>query len=136
MNILRSFILLTLIVLLGWPAYAQQSVVVPATTNQISIAGTVAVATRIVTGVSGKQIYVTAVLLIPVATSVVTFTYGTGTNCGTGTTSITGAMTFAAGQTINHGVGNGALFVLPQGVDLCITIATAAAPGALSYSLF
>lgn len=117
-------------------ALAQQSVYVPATTNQISVAGTVATSTKIITGISGKQIYVTALLLIPVATSVVTLTYGTGTNCGTGTTSLTGAMIFAAGQTINHGVGNGAILVLPQGVDLCITIATAAAPGSLAYSIF
>lgn len=106
-------------------ALAQQSVFVPATTAQISVAGTVAASTRIVTGIAGKRIYVTNVNLIPVATSVVTFTYGTGTNCGTGTTSITGAMTFAAGQVLNLGIGNGAVFVLPPGNDLCITIATA-----------
>lgn len=117
-------------------ALAQQSVFVPATTNQISIAGTVAAATKIVTGISGKSIYVTGVALIPVATSVVTFTTGTGTNCGTGTASVTGAMTFAAGQTLTYGIGNGAVFVIPQGNDLCITIATAAAPGSLAYSLF
>jgi hypothetical protein len=117
-------------------ALAQSSVFVPATTNQISIAGTVAAATKIVTGLSGKQIYVTALALVPVATSVVTFTYGTGTNCGTGTTSITGAMTFSAGQVLTHGSGYGTVMVLPQGVDLCITIATAVAPGTLSYSIF
>lgn len=118
------------------PTHAQQSVFVPATTTQISVTGTVATATKIVTGVAGKQIYVTMVSLIPVPTSVVTFTYGTGTNCGTGTTSVTGAMTFGAGQVLDIGTGNGALWVLPQGVDLCITIATAAAPGSLAYSLF
>lgn len=116
--------------------FAQQAVVVPATTNQISIAGTVATATKIITGISGKSIYVTGVALIPVATSVVTFTTGTGTNCGTGTASVTGAMTFAAGQTLTYGIGNGAVFVLPQGNDLCITIATAVAPGSLAYSIF
>lgn len=131
-------ILIGLVLWLGaaGAALAQQSVFVPATTNQISIAGTVATSTRIVTGIAGKSIYVTGVALIPVATSVVTFTYGTGTNCGTGTTSITGAMTFAAGQTLTYGIGNGAVFVLPQGNDLCITIATAAAPGSLAYSIF
>lgn len=118
------------------PAQAQQSVLVPATTNQIAIAGTVATATRIVTGVTSKSIYVTSVALIPVATSVVTFTYGTGTNCATGTGSITGVMTFGAGQTLNLGTGFGAFWVVPAGNDLCITIATAAAPGSLSYSLF
>lgn len=118
------------------PAQPQQSVFVPATTNQISVAGTVAGSTRIVTGVAGKSIYVTMVSLIPVATSVVTFTTGTGTNCATGTASVTGAMTFAAGQTLNLGTGNGALWVIPAGNDLCITIATAAAPGSLAYSIF
>jgi len=117
-------------------APAQQSVVVPATTAQVAIAGTIAASTKIVSGISGKSIYVTALLLAPVATSVVTLTAGTGTNCGTNTTSITGAMTFAAGQAIAHGSGNGAIFVIPQGYDLCITIATAAAPGSLAYSLF
>lgn len=117
-------------------ALAQQSVFVPATTNQIAIAGTVAASTRIVTGIAGKRIYVTALLLTPVATGVVTFTTGTGTNCGTSTASVTGAMTFAAGQEVNWGTGNGALFVLPAGFDLCITIATAAAPGALAYAIF
>jgi hypothetical protein len=117
-------------------ALAQQSVFVPATTNQIVIAGTVAASTRIVTGIAGKRIYVTALLLTPVATGVVTFTTGTGTNCGTSTASVTGAMTFAAGQEVNWGTGNGALLVLPAGFDLCITIATAAAPGALAYAIF
>ena len=118
------------------PALSQQSVFVPATTNSISIAGTVAAATRIITGLPGKQIYITALLLTPVATAVVTFTTGTGTNCGTGTANVTGAMTFVAGQEVNFGTGNGALMVIPQGNDLCITIATAAAPGALAYSIF
>lgn len=118
-------------------ALAQQSVFVPATTNQISLAGTVAASTRIVTGIAGKRIYVTQVNMIPLATSVVTFTTGTGTNCGTNTASVTGAMTFTTGnQPLNLGVGNGAVFVLPAGNDLCVTIATAAAPGSLAYAIF
>lgn len=109
--------------------------VVPSTTNSIQIVGTVAASTRIVTGAAGKQIYVTGLILTPVATSVVTFTTGTGTNCGTNTASLTGAMTFAAGQEVNWGTGAGALLVVPTAFDLCITIATAVAPGALAYSL-
>lgn len=108
----------------------------PQTTGQVPIAGTVAASTKIVTGQAGRQIIVTAVNLIPVATSVVTFTYGTGTNCGTGTTSVTGVMTFSAGQTLSLGDGSGGVWVLPQNVDLCITIATAAAPGSLGFSMF
>lgn len=126
------------ILILGWIEYApaQQSVVVPATTNQISIAGTVAARTSIISGVSGKSIYVTAVSLIALDTSVVTFSYGTGTNCGTGTTALTGAMTFEIGKVLSVGSGYGAVMVVPAGNDLCITIATAAAPGFLAYSLF
>lgn len=133
---MKRLALALLALLVAGAAFAQQSVFVPATTAQISIAGTVATATRIVTGISGKRIYVTGVSLIPVATSVVTFTYGTGTNCGTGTANVTGAMTFGAGQTLNLGTGNGALWALPAGNDLCITVATAVAPGSLSYALF
>lgn len=105
-------------------------------TASIPIAGTVAASTRIVTAVQGRQIIVTSVNLVPVATASVLFTYGTGTNCGTGTVNITGTMVFSAGQTLNLGSGLGGLWVLPQNVDLCVTIATAAAPGSLAYSVF
>lgn len=132
-------LLAALLILLGLAsaALAQQSVFVPATTVQIPIAGTVAASTQIVAGVAGKRIYVTNVNMVPVATSVVTFTTGTGTNCGTSTASITGAMTFTTGnQPLTLGVGNGAVFVLPVGFSLCVTIATAAAPGSLAYAIF
>lgn len=133
---MKHFLALCLSLCLATSALAQSSVYVPATTNQISIAGTVAASTRIVTGLTGKQIYVTALLLAPTAGSTVTFTYGTGTNCGTGTTSLTGALVFAAADVIVHGSGYGAVFVLPRFTDLCITIAGTAAPGSLAYSIF
>ena len=117
-------------------AFGQSSVFVPATTTTTPITGTVATATRIIPGISGKSIYVTALNLVPVATSVVTLTAGTGTACGTGTVSLTGAMTFAAGQTVSLGNGYGTVLVVPQSTDLCITISTAASPGSIAYSLF
>ncbi len=133
---MRNALAALLLFIASASAALAQQVYVPATTNQIAIAGTVAAQTRIVTGITGKQIYVTALMLVPVATSVVTFSYGTGTNCATNNVLITGAMTFAAGQVINHGAGNGAVFVLPKFTDLCITIATGVAPGSLAYSIF
>jgi hypothetical protein len=73
------------LLLLTVGASAQQSVVIPGTTASIPITGTIGAATVIVTGVAGKSVYVTAVGLIPVATSAVTFTQNTGAACGTGT---------------------------------------------------
>ncbi|HEX4919316.1 MAG TPA: hypothetical protein VFV92_01075 [Candidatus Bathyarchaeia archaeon] len=133
---MKKLLLASLLALaLAVPA-ASQPVLIPATTAQVPITGTIAAATRIVTGVAGKQIYVTAVMQIPVATSVVTYTTGTGSNCGTSTANVTGAMTFAAGQTLTLGDGYGAVWVLPAGFDLCVTIATAVAPGSLAYGIF
>lgn len=118
------------------PALAQQAVVIPATMAQVSVAAGTQAATKLISGISGKSIYVTQVNLIPVATAAVTFTTGTGTNCGTGTASVTGVMTFAAGQVLNLGDGYGAVFVIPQGNDLCLTISTANAPGSIAYAQF
>jgi hypothetical protein len=117
-------------------ALAQTPGGVPSTMATIPIAGTVATSTRIITGNASKQIYVTALGLIPAATSVVTLTAGTGTNCGTNTTSLTGAMTFTTQAPFFYGSGYGAVLVLPKGYDLCITIATAAAPGTLAYAQY
>ena len=125
---------LTLAFLWLAPASAQQ--LTPATTNTIAVAGTVATATKIISGVSGRFIYITGINLVPVATASVLFTAGTGTNCGTNTTSLTGTMVFAAGQTLKAGSGYGVILVTPVGYDVCITISTAAAPGFLSYALF
>lgn len=113
--------------------------IMPLPSITLPIAGTVAARTSIIaspsagSGVS-KQTIVTQVTLIPVATSVITFSYGTGTNCGTGTTTVfTG--TFATGQTLSAGDGLGPVWAIPLGNDLCLTIATAVAPGSLTYTI-
>jgi hypothetical protein len=89
----------------------------------------------LIAGVAGQRIYVTAVDLVPVATSVVTFSQGVGASCAGGT-NVTGALTFAAGQTYSKGSGNGAVWVLALGNSLCITTAVANAPGSISYSIY
>jgi hypothetical protein len=109
---------------------------VPATQASAPIAGTTASASVLIAGVAGQRIYVTSVDLVPVPTSVVTFTQGTGSACGGSTASVTGALTFSAGQTYSKGDGNGAVWVLGLGLNLCVTIATAAAPGSISYSIY
>lgn len=117
-------------------AVQAQTNIIPSTQQQISVTGTVAASTKIISGIAGLRIYVTAIALVPVATSVVTLTYGTGTNCGTGTTAISGVMTFAAGQVLTLGDGYGAVYVIPTGNDVCITIATQPAPGSIAYGQF
>lgn len=118
-------------------AAAQSAVFVPATMATIPIAGTIAGATKIIPGLSGKYTYITSLMLAPAAaTAAVTFTAGTGTNCGTNTTSLTGVMTFGAAQTFIAGSGYGAILVAPKGYDICITIAAEATPGSIGYAQF
>lgn len=115
---------------------AQQSIVTPSTMFTTGISGAVASITKILSGISGQQIYITALALVPVATSQVTLSAGTGTNCGTGTVTLTGVMVFAAGQTLLYGDGYGAVIVAPSGSDVCITVATASAPGTIAWARF
>ncbi len=117
-------------------AWGQQAVFVPATMASTPVGGGTTAAAKIISGIVGKQIYVTGIALIPAATSVVTFTSGTGTNCATGTSTPMGAMIFGAGQTLHYGAGNGTILVIPSGNDFCITIGVAAAPGSISFSQF
>lgn len=100
-----------------------------------TLAGTVASAAKVLSGISGKSIYITNMIFSPAATAVVTVTAGTGTNCATGTTTpIT--MTFATGQPVNFGDGDGTIIVIPQGNDVCIATATATAPGSIGWARF
>lgn len=136
MKWLQSGILLALSLLLAGSAQAQQSVFVPATQASI-VVGTVAAITEIIPAVAGKSIYITQISLHPAATSVVTLTHGTGTNCGSGTpVAFYGPATFQAGENVYDGTGYGALFVVPPGRAVCITIATATAPGWISWAQF
>ena len=119
------------------PVAAQQSVIVPATTTTQAIAGTASgTTTRIITGATGKSIYITAIAIIPVATASVTLVTGTGTNCGTSASSALGPLIFATGQVLNYGDGYGTVFIVPSATDLCINITAAAAPGTVAFAQF
>lgn len=118
------------------PARAQQSTIVPATMFSAPVVGGVTAGTLLITGQAGKSIYITALDLVPVATSVVQLIQGTGATCGTGSSAALGTMTFSAGQTLNMGSGNGAIIALASGNSLCIIITTAAAPGSIAWAIF
>jgi hypothetical protein len=100
----RILALLVPFLLVAGLANAQQSVFVPATQASV-VVGTVATITQIIPAVTGKSIYITNISLHPAATSVVTISYGTGTNCGTGTVAFYGPGTFQAGENVYDGTG-------------------------------
>ncbi len=116
-------------------ASAQTAYNSPTTQSQVTFSAVQPI-TKMISGIAGKRIYLTNITIHPAATAVVTITYGTGTNCGTGTTNFYGPATFQAGESVYDGDGNGALFVVPPGNDVCVTIATATAPGWIAYAQF
>lgn len=118
-------------------ASAQQSVFVPATTASVPIEITTATTTRLVTGVSNKRIYVTAVDVIATGTGSIQFIAGTGATCGTGTVNITGNYGLIAQVGFTKATGNGAVWVVPLNLSLCaVTSANVGMPGSLSYAIF
>jgi hypothetical protein len=79
----------------------------------------------------GQSIYVCGYQLSQVATAgTVQWVYGTGVNCGTGTTTLTGAMGVTASQPFSYGVGDATIMKAPTGQELCIT--TTGAGGTVS----
>jgi hypothetical protein len=91
--------------------------------------------TRVFPAVSGKSIYLTQLTVAGATTAVFTLSTGTGTNCGTNTV-VLYTVTFIAGEQVSIGDGSGVAAVIGPSVDLCVTIATAAAPGWLSIAQF
>lgn len=135
MNKLLASLLILLLSLV--PVGAQQSVFVPATTNSIPITITTATTTLLVTGISGKSIYVTAVDVIAAGTGNIQFIAGTGATCGTGTVNVTGNYNLIAQVGFTKATGNGVVWVIPQGFSLCaVTSGAVGMPGSLSYAIF
>jgi hypothetical protein len=64
------------------------------------------------------------------------FVYGTGTNCGTGQTAITGTVPMAANQNIWQTQANGSLFRTASANALCLTAGTNAVTGYLAYAKY
>lgn len=65
-----------------------------------------------------------------------TFVYGTGANCGSGTTSITGAMQLPDEGSIALSGMNGSLFRTIASNALCLTAATGAVTGFVTYAQY
>lgn len=96
-----------------------------------------ATTTQLVALSSGKKIYVTAFDVIAGGTGNITFVYGTGSTCGTGTTSLTGAYNLVAQAGIAKGNGLGPVLVVPASNALCvITSGAVQMSGSVAYTRF
>jgi len=96
-----------------------------------------ATTTQIVALSSSKKIYVTSLDVISGGTGNITFVYGTGANCGTGTTSLTGAYNLTAQVGIAKGSGLGPVLVVPASNALCVTTSAAVQmSGSVAYTQF
>lgn len=105
--------------------------------KSLKIAVSSATTAEIIAAGSGTTIYVSNWNVISSAAGTLKFVYGTGTNCGTGTTDLTGAYTFGTSTVISVGNGVGVVLAVPPSNALCITsTSTVNAQGSLSYSQF
>lgn len=101
----------------GWNPYVQGD-------TTASVSGLTATA-QIVALSGTTSIYVTGYSLQLGGTTTPTFRfeYGTGTNCGTGTTLITGTFTGVSGNTYTiPSPGGNVAFTVPPGQELCAVL--------------
>lgn len=109
----------------------------PAADSSAAINVSTATTTQIVALASSKKIYVSSFDVIAGGTGNITFVYGTGSNCGTGTTSLTGPYNLTAQAGIAKGNGLGAVLVVPASNALCVTTSAAVQmSGSVSYTQF
>lgn len=87
-----------------------------------------------VPGVASLRTFVCGMTVSALAASVVTFQYGTGTACATGSTAIGPTIQLGATSTYDDGAALFRGFLVPAGQGLCVT-ATAAANATIYYNL-
>ena len=85
-----------------------------------------ATTTQVVALTSGKSVYVCGFAINGGGATTAKLVYGTGTSCGTGTTSLTPAFTLASGTMLSLGGGLGYVTKAPSGNALCVTNSAAA----------
>jgi hypothetical protein len=96
-----------------------------------------ATTTQLVALSGSTKVYVTSFDVIAGGTGNITFEYGTGSACGTGTTVLTGAYNLTAQAGISKGSGIGPVLVVPAGNALCVlTSAAVQMSGSVSYQQY
>ena len=102
--------------------------------SSVSVAISTATTTQLVALSSGKLVYVCGGTLTVGASTTVALAYGTGSACGTGTTSLTGVMAPATGAILNLGVGTGTKVAAIASNALCaVSTGTGGLNGFLTY---
>lgn len=92
------------------------------TTNDINVSTSGDV--QLVAASGSQAIYVTHYHLFSSGTTTAQWDYGTSVNCGSGTTTIDGPMSFIAQTGIAEGSGLGAVIAVPAGNALCLNLGT------------
>jgi hypothetical protein len=107
------------------------------TPSSVAINVSTATTTQLVAISGSTSIYVTSFDVIAGGTGNITFEYGTGASCGTGTTALTGAYNLTAQAGIAKGNGLGTVLKVPSGNALCVlTSAAVQMSGSLSFQQF
>ena len=105
--------------------------------NSVAINISTATTTELVALSTTKTIFVTSWDVMGGGTGNFTLVYGSGTACGTGTTSLTGAYPIIAQAGISKGNGTGVVLALPLGKALCATTsANVQMSGSVSFVQF
>lgn len=97
---------------------------------------TAAATTEIVALTSAQTIRICSVAVSMSLAGSVTFTSGTGTNCGTGTTALSGVMTLATGTPLVLSGMNGSILRPAVANAFCITAATGNVTGFVTYAKY
>lgn len=102
--------------------------------NTATVSVTAAATTQIVSAANQPTIHVCGFSVSMSAAGTAQWVYGTGTNCGTGTTSLTPAVTLATGTPWTVWPSDGYVFVLPAGTSLCLAAVTGNVAGFVSWN--
>ena len=123
----------------GAPSVAQDStgnVKIIQASASAAVTISTATTTQMIALTSSKKIFVTSFNLLASGTTTATWVTGTGTNCGTGQTSLTGAYDLAAQAGLAVGGGLGPVLVVPAGQALCLTNSAAIkVTGSVAYTV-
>lgn len=120
------------------PVYQSQTL---ACTHSAQFAGASGTAQLVAAGTGtavNAQIYICGWDLVPTAAATVQFEYGTGTNCGTGTQTITPEFSISANEPlIDHQPYYAGFTPIPAGQNLCMVVGgTGPVPGLVFYTQF